>query len=142
MASSRPTFDEQRLRELFERALRPVDPDSASASASDLEPWRERIDELDLLLTTLLNLRATFATAIGHIKSKVGLPVYTPSREQEVLENVIRANPGPLDERAVRRLFERIIDETRSLERRLTTSDHEDPDDPGSTGHDRFEHDR
>ena len=29
----------------------------------------------------------------------------------------LKANPGPLDDAAIRRLFERIIDEARSLER-------------------------
>jgi len=45
------------------------------------------------------------------------LPVYTPSREVQVLQNVIAANRGPLNDKAVRRLFERIIDEVRGLER-------------------------
>ncbi|MYI84971.1 MAG: chorismate mutase, partial [Rhodothermaceae bacterium] len=47
----------------------------------------------------------------------LGLPVYDPAREKEVLENVIQANPGPLPPDAIQRLFERVIDETRSLER-------------------------
>jgi chorismate mutase-like protein len=82
-------------------------------------PWRDRIDAIDRLVILLLNERATCATHIGSIKKHLGLPVYTPTREDDVLRNVMESNPGPLTDQAVRRLYERIIDETRSLERHL-----------------------
>jgi len=85
----------------------------------DMRPWRERIDALDRIIIHLLNERAICAAAIGDIKKKLGIPVYVPSREEEVLRNVVKHNPGPLSHEAVRRLYERIIDETRSLERHL-----------------------
>lgn len=85
----------------------------------DLRPWRDRIDTLDVAVLNLLNERSRCANMIGSIKKSVGLPVYVPSRETAVLENVMSANRGPLPDTAVRRLFERIIDETRSLERHL-----------------------
>lgn len=85
----------------------------------DLIPWRERIDALDRALLQLLNQRAVCANSIGKIKRKLGMPVYVPSREEEVLANVMTANQGPLSDEAVRHLFERVIDETRSLERQL-----------------------
>jgi hypothetical protein len=34
-----------------------------------------------------------------------------------VLDGVASANPGPLSDAAIRRLFERILDEARSVER-------------------------
>ncbi len=83
----------------------------------NLTPLRACIDEIDLLLLKLLNERAYCAAAIGHIKKQLGLPVYVPSRESDVLRNVTSANEGPLHGDAVRRLFERVIDETRSFER-------------------------
>ena len=54
---------------------------------------------------------------IGHIKKKLNLPAWQPQREAEILRNVVKSNHGPLDDAAVRRLFERIIDEARALER-------------------------
>jgi chorismate mutase len=45
------------------------------------------------------------------------MEAYSPKREKEVIENIIRHNAGPLDTMALRRLFERIIDESRKLER-------------------------
>ncbi len=84
----------------------------------EMGPWRERIDLLDQLILQLLNERSRCATEIGHIKKELGLPVYVPSREVQVITNVLGKNPGPLPDHAVQHLFERIIDETRSLERR------------------------
>jgi chorismate mutase len=84
---------------------------------NDLDGWRKRIDEIDQQLIKLLNERSSCAVAIGHIKKKANLPAWSPEREAEILRNVVKANRGPLDNAAMRRLFERIIDEARSLER-------------------------
>ncbi len=84
---------------------------------SDLAQWRKRIDEIDQKLVRLLNERAQCAVEIGHLKQVLRLPAWQPEREAEILRNIVEANPGPLDNAAVRRLFERIIDEARALER-------------------------
>jgi chorismate mutase-like protein len=84
---------------------------------NDLDGWRGRIDAIDLQLVKLLNERSNCAVQIGHIKKKMNLPAWAPEREAEILRNVVKANQGPLDNGAVRRLFERIIDEARALER-------------------------
>ena len=83
----------------------------------DLGPLRARIDEIDLTLVRLFSERSQAANQIGRIKKQIGQPIYVPSREKEVLDQVIAANPGPLSTDAIRRIFERIIDETRALER-------------------------
>ncbi|MFN8001616.1 MAG: chorismate mutase [Acidobacteriota bacterium] len=79
--------------------------------------WRERIDEIDLQLVKLFNERTQCAIEIGHIKKQLGLEIYSPSREAQVIANVTNANHGPLDAEAIRRLFERVIDEARRIER-------------------------
>jgi chorismate mutase len=84
---------------------------------SRLDELRRRIDEIDEQLVALLSARAACALAIGHEKKAAGLEVYQPSREAEVLKHVQQVNPGPLDDGAIKRLFERIIDEARRLER-------------------------
>ncbi len=78
---------------------------------------RNRMDELDARLVALLNERASCAQEIGRLKETVGLKVYQPQREREVLGHVRSQNAGPLDGDAITRLFERIIDEARRLER-------------------------
>ncbi len=75
------------------------------------------MDELDSQLVALLNERASCAKEIGRLKETVGLEVYQPEREIEVLKHVRSRNDGPLDADAITRLFERIIDEARRLER-------------------------
>ncbi len=78
---------------------------------------RDRIDALDEQIVALLNERASCALEIGEIKREVGMAIYQPGREKDVLDHVRRVNGGPLDGDALLRLFERIIDEARRLER-------------------------
>ncbi|MBS1810109.1 MAG: chorismate mutase [Acidobacteria bacterium] len=82
-----------------------------------IDDWRIRIDEIDLELVRLFNERTTCAIEIGHIKKRLGLEIYSPSREAQVIANVTGANQGPLDHEAIKRLFERVIDEARRIER-------------------------
>lgn len=83
----------------------------------NLSDWRRRIDEIDRKLVELLNERSRCALEVGKIKQAEKMPLYQPEREKEVLENAENANPGPLTDAAIRRLFERIIDEARAIER-------------------------
>ncbi|HXG67748.1 MAG TPA: chorismate mutase [Blastocatellia bacterium] len=92
----------------------------------DIEDWRKEIDRIDAKLVELLNQRSQCAIEIGRIKRERGLPIYTPSRETEVIRNVVRLNSGPLAPDAIRRLFERIIDESRSLERAIVEKELEE----------------
>lgn len=82
-----------------------------------LDELRKRIDDIDEELVRLLSARAKCALTIGHEKKAAGLELYQPSREADVLAHVQRVNMGPLDDGAIKRLFERIIDEARRLER-------------------------
>lgn len=84
----------------------------------DIEDWRRRIDEIDRKLVELLNERSRAALEIGRLKRQRGMPLYQPEREAKILAAVQQANGGPLDNDAVRRLFERILDEARSVEHR------------------------
>jgi len=83
----------------------------------NLSDWRRRIDEIDKKLVQLLNERSQCALEIGKLKQEAKIPLYQPEREREVLESAERINPGPLPDTAIRRLFERILDEARSVER-------------------------
>jgi chorismate mutase len=82
--------------------------------------FRTEIDGLDNQLLNIFNRRASLALEIGRIKKILQLPVYDPSREKRIFERMKNDNPGPLDDGAVVRLFERVIDESRRLERIMT----------------------
>jgi len=85
-----------------------------------LEDLRRDIDRVDEVLVRLLNERARCACEIGRIKKQQNVEVYQPDREKQVLDHVRGvAGEGPLDPDAIVRLFERIIDEARRLERRV-----------------------
>jgi chorismate mutase-like protein len=83
---------------------------------------RATIDEIDAQLVALLNARAACALEVGQIKEQIHEPIYQPAREADVLANVRAANRGPLKDDAITRLFERIIDEARRLERLAAAS--------------------
>lgn len=86
----------------------------------DIDAIRREIDRLDDELLQIFNARAALALKIGEIKKEQGLPVYDPSREKRIFDRVQAANPGPLESEAITRLFERVIDESRRLERLRT----------------------
>jgi chorismate mutase len=81
-----------------------------------IEDWRAKIDDVDNKLLRLLNRRARLAVEAGKTKMNGGLPVYDDDCERNVLARACRANAGPLDERAVAKIFRRIIRETRCAE--------------------------
>jgi chorismate mutase-like protein len=83
----------------------------------DIADWRKKIDEIDRSLVRLLNERARCVVEIGKIKRHNGLPIHEPAREQEVLRHALEANQGPLADDALQRVFERIVDEGRSLQK-------------------------
>ena len=90
--------------------------DEAAATA-EIERLRRNIDDVDSVLVKLLNQRARWALEIGTVKKDAGIAIYQPDREARVVAHVLGVNRGPLEPEAVRRLFERIIDENRRLER-------------------------
>ncbi len=85
-----------------------------------IDDLRDEIDRLDSELLRIFNQRADFALKIGEIKRSKGLAVYDPAREKKIFQRMKADNPGPLDDEAIVRLFERVIDESRRLERIMT----------------------
>ena len=82
----------------------------------DIEYWRREIDEVDTQLLRLLNMRARLALKVGALKRAKQLPFSDPEREQSVLTRLQHLNTGPLDDRAVYKLFRRIIRESRRIQ--------------------------
>ena len=87
------------------------------SSIQNLERCREQIDQLDIQLLNLLNQRTTVVEEIGRIKQDLELAIYEPKREEQVFSNVLSNNHGPLPPESVRRIFERIIDEMRTVQK-------------------------
>ncbi|MFY9949994.1 MAG: chorismate mutase [Candidatus Sulfotelmatobacter sp.] len=83
----------------------------------EIADWRKKIDELDQRLVELLSERARAAVEIGRLKRDTNLPVYEPERERVVFENVQGMNPGPLPGRDLVRIYERIMDVMRNIQK-------------------------
>ena len=90
-----------------------MSPDPVNALAQ----CRELIDNVDLRILRLLNERTSIVQNVGRIKKEAALPIYEPRREDQVFHNVTANNPGPLPNDAVKRIFERIIDEMRKVQK-------------------------
>ena len=82
-----------------------------------LVEYRVLIDDVDRRIVALLNERTAVVENIGRVKREAQLPIYEPKREDQVFANITSANQGPLTTQAVRGIFERIIDASRSIQR-------------------------
>ena len=82
----------------------------------DIDHWRKEIDQIDAELLQLLNMRARLAMKVGALKQAAHLPFCDPERERTVLQRLQELNSGPLDERAVGKVFRRIIRESRRVQ--------------------------
>ena len=83
----------------------------------DIADWRKKIDELDRKLVELLSERAHAAHEIGKLKKNVDMPIYEPDRERNVFNNVQKYNKGPLPDRELLRIYERVMDVMRQIQK-------------------------
>ena len=97
-------------------------PDEARA---ELEKCRVLVDDVDRRIVALLNERTSVVQDIGRVKRQTQMPIYEPKREDQVFANISASNRGPLTDEAVRRIFERIIDEMLMIQRVWMKSDGE-----------------
>ena len=93
-----------------------------NAPKDKLAELRKEIDSIDSRLQKLFNQRARYAIEIGIIKSAEDQEIYDPEREREIIKRMLEQNEGPLDEKAVIGLFQRLIDESRRVEKNAGTS--------------------
>ncbi len=85
--------------------------DTKHPAAPDLTKIRERIDEVDERIQSLINERARLAQQVGVSKGKLASAVdyYRPEREAEVLRKIRERNEGPLRDSEMLRLFREIM---------------------------------
>lgn len=83
----------------------------------DIADWRRKIDDLDRRLVEMLNERARAAQEIGRLKRNTDMPIYEPNREKIIFENVRQHNGGPLPDSELHKVYERIIDVMRNIQK-------------------------
>jgi chorismate mutase len=126
----------ERVEDTEQAPREPQEPRDREDVVQRIGALRDEIDRLDEELVRLLSARAGCALEIGRLKTTLGMEVYQPSREEAVKQHVRSLNQGPLDDDAIARLFERIIDEARRLERVMQerSGQHAGPQHSGSPG--------
>jgi chorismate mutase/prephenate dehydratase len=82
-----------------------------------LTKLRAQIDVVDDQILKLLSERAARAHAVGQLKN--GECIYRAEREAQVVRRLRDANPGPLSNATVERLFREIMSACRDLEQHL-----------------------
>jgi chorismate mutase / prephenate dehydratase len=92
--------------------------DGVESMTDRVEDWRAEIDATDADLLRLLNRRAELALKVGNAKRRFDSPLYNPYREREVLSKVSQQNEGPLSDKAIANIYQRIIDECRRVQAR------------------------
>ena len=90
-----------------------------------IEDWRREIDTIDRQLVLFLNQRARLAAKLLATKTVTGAPIYDSERESIVLEHICRVNGGPFGDDALKKIFRRIITETRRVEIKHARSSHD-----------------
>ncbi|MFT4938236.1 MAG: chorismate mutase/prephenate dehydrogenase [Paraglaciecola sp.] len=84
-----------------------------SVSPEQLDELREKIDSVDSQLVELLASRAALTTKIGEYKSQVGLPIYVPEREADLIaKRRIQAELKGVSPALVEDLLRRIMRES------------------------------
>jgi chorismate mutase len=74
-----------------------------------LQARRARLAALDLEILEALNARLALVKDLKAYKEAQGLPFLDPAQEARVLDDLCRANPGPLPEAGLRELFSHIL---------------------------------
>jgi len=95
---------------------------SATRQTKSLRDLRQQIDKMDLQILELINKRAGVAADIGRLKNDHGEEIFSPAREEEVLQNVLQVNEkakGPLDAGTVRAVFRELMSGSRALQKVL-----------------------
>ncbi len=84
-----------------------------------IKDLRAEIDRIDDRILDLLNRRASLAIDIGVLKAENKREFYSPERERQIYQRLIKNNKGPFPNTALRSVFREIISASLSLEQPL-----------------------
>lgn len=84
-----------------------------------LNELRDELDYIDDQIASLILKRLEQSSIIGKIKKEMSVSTYTPVREREILQRIISSVNNDELKIHVKRIFERIIDESRAIQRKI-----------------------
>jgi chorismate mutase/prephenate dehydratase len=82
----------------------------------EIEKLRREIDGIDDGILDLLNARVGLARRIGEYKAAGGHAIVDKAREDNLLQALLSANPGPLDNENLKRIFTEVIAASRKAQ--------------------------
>lgn len=88
-----------------------------------LAELRTEIEAVSVELVRLLDRRFELAQAIRVEKGRLGLPLYDPAREDELIDRLARKSLGHVPEDALRRILRRVLDESLTAMQRADSQD-------------------
>ena len=77
-----------------------------------LDVLRGGINDVNYQLLALLNLRSMLVKDIIELKDTAGMDYFDPVREEEMFENILKRNNGPLPNELVKKMFSAIFRST------------------------------
>lgn len=92
---------------------------SGAKAASQLRSLRTQIDKLDHQILKLLNERASRAAEAGQLKTDQASEIFSPAREEEILQQLLANHKGPLDAQTIRAIFRELMSGSRALQKVL-----------------------
>jgi chorismate mutase len=84
-----------------------------SASDPVVRQLREEIAEVDRAIVAAVNARLELVARLKHHKDTHGIPFVDPERERQLVDDLARANGGPLTPEGLRELYDRLLDLTK-----------------------------
>jgi len=82
-----------------------------------LNKYREEINGIDKKIVDLLNKRAVVVMKIKRLKEDRNVPLYDAKREEELFNNIVKYNKGPLYNDNIVQIFESILRNVQVLEK-------------------------
>jgi chorismate mutase/prephenate dehydratase len=87
--------------------------------SGSLASLRSQVDKLDQQILKLINERARVSVEIGKVKQDQSGDVFAPAREEEVIQNLLAHNQGPLEPMTVRAIYREIMSGSRALQKMM-----------------------
>lgn len=82
-----------------------------------LSKLRKEVDSLDAEIIEVLVKRINLSVEIGKIKRSMDLKAYDAPREKEIKYNIDKLSENTDVKKSLKRIYERIIDESRAIQR-------------------------
>ncbi len=82
-----------------------------------LNKYRVKINQIDKKIVENLNERAKVVLEVKRLKEKENVPLYDAKREEELINNIVKYNKGPLYNDNIVQIFESILRNVQILEK-------------------------